>query len=340
MGKLRLLEEGMSEVLWANVDLNKGQDSIWLTDFRRACARLNDEWEDRGFPARSTDQLAGLFSNASKRDCKNGRYTKSQLLAAGSQLLRPGCTSGPVRPNLPSSALAHNDQLAQSDRPIVDINSRRIEPIRSKLRPSTGTQDQAHGQARYQSRDTLDPLAMDHSAPGAINTFARRSTIARRFEKLDAIMLEGRDSFLPSNEPLAKIHDEILSKTRAVVDTIEDVVPARQNRHLQLLQAGHSLQSFQLLRRIYGDGTSTPEDLIAKIVVGQLQSIQFPIGVGVTLRALVAAAVFEWVFQASAPSPTDPRPAHTSNKQIEGFLKSLSFGEREYSKVLEDTLSE
>ena len=96
-------------------------------------------------------------------------------------------------------------------------------------------------------------------------------------------------SYLPKNEQLRSLRDEMISKISLAVRTW---LTATGSSHPPFFEALGDLASFHLLKRIYGIGDKA--NLRTKIIN---MSMQHPIDIETLLRALFGRAVHEWVFE-------------------------------------------
>ena len=109
----------------------------------------------------------------------------------------------------------------------------------------------------------------------------------------------------------------------------------------QFLLTAHSPQSFPLLKRVFGTRPMSPQELIHQIVAKQMQSIESPIGIATALQALIGAAVFEWVFQASQlSSPGSAQDTAPTGIDPTGLVAPLFFQKHEYCSTLGKLLSD
>ena len=185
---------------------------------------------------------------------------------------------------------------------------------------------------------------MNHGPPSIPKAAATETSVTYRFESFDTLMLQGRHSFLPKNDMLQELHLETFCKITAVVDRVIGTKNYSRERNPQFVLTARSSGSFPLLERIFGSGTASPGELVHKIINNQMQSIKLLVDVSTALRALVGAAVFEWVLQPSKSSPSglsSPSETAEQNKKYEArFIESFYFQKREYSSILEQLLSE
>lgn len=206
------------------------------------------------------------------------------------------------------------------------------------------TPEQSIHLSRLQSTDEIDPLAIDHRSLDATQAAAPKTFGTHRVESLDALMPEDHRLFLPNDEMLDKFHNETVFKISAVVNKIMGATQNSRGGQPRFLLTVHSSQSFPLLECMFGTRPMSPEGLIHQIVAKQMQSMKSPIGVGTALRALIGAAVFEWVFQASQSSspvvPASAQDAALNGIEHTSVVAPLYFQKREYSSTLEKLLSD
>ncbi|KAL8918889.1 MAG: hypothetical protein Q9172_005227 [Xanthocarpia lactea] len=298
---------GMKAVLWDDVERQKGYHSLWRTDFKQAHASICAVWQARGFPNMnvSQKQLREFFRRVAARNC-NIACTIDEIFVKG----------------MSSSVHSATDNRL----------------------PQTGPQHQSERSPSLQSIDKIDPFAMDHGPPSTPQAAAPETLVTYRFESFNTLMSQGRHSFLPKDDMLQELHLETFCKITAVVDKVIGRTKYSGERNPQFVSTARSSGSFPLLERIFGSGTSSPGELVQKIVNNQMRSINLLVNVGTALRALVGAAVFEWVLQPSkSPSSGLSSPSQTAeqNKKHEAsFIESFYFQKREYSSTLEQLLSE
>lgn len=83
-----LMTDQMKHLLWANVDDQKGDDSLWLTDFDKAHAAICAKWQAHGQTQLSRTQLRLLFHNTAKRQCIT-ICSRNDIFREGTILLKP-----------------------------------------------------------------------------------------------------------------------------------------------------------------------------------------------------------------------------------------------------------
>ena len=111
----------------------------------------------------------------------------------------------------------------------------------------------------------------------------------RIFGNIETLMGEDPKSYLPKDTELRSLREDISSKIDSSVTTW---LATSNTGRPQFLEAVRNPASFQLLRRIYSTGNK--EEMMFKIA---RMSFEYPIDTGKVLRAMMGAAVFEWVFE-------------------------------------------
>ena len=425
-----LMTDQMEHLLWANIDDQKGDNSLWITDFDEAHAAICAKWQARGYNKLSRRQLYRFFYNTAQTRC-NTRCSHNDIFTEGTVLLKPTyrlrALPVPITPttvnvssnysisvaipttpvgsvrrerkmkigqlaNFPCAACsmagrecvitacdscchgctidkrkARRDRSDVSPRPALrkktkDMklagSSRRQDYIfqafpapvliylsgsQSSTSSITGnaqsrayTSQQSIHPSRPQSIDEGDPLTVDNRSAAVPNTFG-----SNPIQSLESLISEDHDSFLPNNGLLDKLHEETLLKISAVVSKIIGVTQYSRGGQPQFLLTAHSSQSFLLLKRICGTRPMSPQELVHQIVAKQMQSMESPIGIATALQALIGAAVFEWVFQASqSSSPGSAQDTAQTGIDPTGLVAPLFFQKHEYCSTLEKLLSD
>ncbi|KAL8856504.1 MAG: hypothetical protein Q9178_006903 [Gyalolechia marmorata] len=327
---------GMKAVLWDDVERQKGYHSLWHTDFNQAHASICAVWQARGFPNMnvSQKQLRDFFRRAAARNCHIA-CAIDEIFVKGMVLLKP---------QHHSRIFQHqNNKQQKKAQFFADLGSSVHSASDNRL-PQTGPQHQSERSPSLQSIDKIDPCAIDHGPPSTPEAAAPETLVTYRFESFNILMSQGRHSFLPKDDMLQELHLETFCKITAVVDKVIGTTNYSRERNPQFVSTARSSGSFPLLERIFGFRTSSPGELVQKIVNNQMQSISLLVDVSTALRALVGAAVFEWILQPSkSPSSglsSPPQTAEQNKKHEASFIESFYFQKREYSSTLEHLLSE
>ena len=159
-------------------------------------------------------------------------------------------------------------------------------------------------------------------------------------------MFEDRASLLPKEEVLKELHGETITNISAVVDKIMKVTHSAGGRHPQCLVTVHWPQSFPLVEHIFGAGMTSAEELLKRLSRSSYNPFSLLSTLETALRALIGAAVYEWVLQpgqlASSTLVASVEATHKLDQIGElgcSLVKSLLFAKRGYGATLEKLLS-
>ncbi|KAL8670509.1 MAG: hypothetical protein Q9168_004961 [Polycauliona sp. 1 TL-2023] len=166
------------------------------------------------------------------------------------------------------------------------MNSRQLSSLRAQ--PSKGHSTRKDQSDMHRGQHNMDS---DTPALGIQPTLASPEgmVLDRIFGNIETLMGEDPKSYLPKDTELRSLREDISSKIDSSVTTW---LATSNTGRPQFLEAVRNPASFQLLRRIYSTGNK--EELMFKIA---RMSFQYPIDTGKVLRAMMGAAVFEWVFE-------------------------------------------
>ncbi|KAL8908790.1 MAG: hypothetical protein Q9171_005311 [Xanthocarpia ochracea] len=283
----------------------------------------------------SQKQVREFFRRVAARNC-NIACAIDEIFVKGMILLKP---------HHHSRIFQHQNNKQQKKAQFIAVElSSSVHSATDNRLPQTGPQHQLERSPSLDSIDKIDPFAMDHGPPSTPEAAAPEKLVTYRFESFNTLMSQGRHSFLPKDDMLQELHLGTFCKITAVVDKVIGTANYSRERNPQFVSTARSSGSFPLLERIFGSGKSSPGELVQKIVNNQMQSINLLVDVSTALRALVGAAVFEWVLQPSkSPSSGLSTPSQTADqnkKHDASFIESFYFQKREYSSTLEQLLSE
>ena len=157
-----LMTDQMRHLLWANVDEQKGANSLWLTEFDKAHAAICAKWQAHGDTELSRTQLRSLFYPTARRQCIT-ICSRDDIFREGTILLKP-----PYRSRVLPAATAQS---------IMDTSSNCSIPIAMPATPLGASGD---GSAVRRERKTkIGQLA---NFPCAACSMAGRDCIITAFD--------------------------------------------------------------------------------------------------------------------------------------------------------------
>ena len=123
-----LMTDQMRHLLWDYVDDQKGDDSLWLTDFDEAYAAICAKWQAHGHNKLSRRQLYIFFRNTAQRRC-NTRCSRDDFFTEGTLLLKPRyrleALRAPVTPTTVNFSSNHSISVAIPTTPVGSVHRER-----------------------------------------------------------------------------------------------------------------------------------------------------------------------------------------------------------------------
>ena len=119
-----LMADQMKHLLWAHVDEQKGDNSLWLTDFDEAHAAICAKWQAHRHNKLSQRQLYQFFGNTAQRRC-NTRCSRDDVFTEGTVLLKPRyrkrALRAPITPTTVNVSSNYSISVAMPTTPVGSV---------------------------------------------------------------------------------------------------------------------------------------------------------------------------------------------------------------------------
>ncbi|KAL8711154.1 MAG: hypothetical protein Q9220_004299 [cf. Caloplaca sp. 1 TL-2023] len=183
-----------------------------------------------------------------------------------------------------------------------------------------------------------DEDGLNHEIPPRTGTTASVvSPFSRGMGRIRDLMAVDPETFSPRDEELVQLRNKAIQSITSAAEHM--IGQERWKRHPQFWEAVRYHQSFNLLKRMYGTGSSA-EELLERAENLSQQSLT---SVKVTLQALIGVAVYEWVFEARHESlsmlPHGSLAGADGGKTRESFAELLKFEHSEHDLIFGQLVS-